>query len=305
MPKPNLSSQTTARRAFWVAEIRKLSDSFRDDAERMEEVLKLEIESDGSAALLDHLLTCGVIPESYGHDSSEEKLYSKYTDALIAFAFAHMGITSVVLKLRADSADVECVTPDFSFVADAKAFRLSRTAKNQKDFKVQAMDGWKRGKPFAIVVCPIYQLPARASQIYLQAISRDVCLFSYSHIALLVRLADKVSPAASVRVLHDVFKSVAHMHPTKDAVPYWTSINRTMLSAHKCMQPLWLAAKLASIEAMTAGKEEALQFLAKERETMMRMSRQEAINELISKHNIENRIQVIRGVCDNALMDIS
>ena len=29
----------------------------------------------------------------------------------------------------------------YSLVADAKAFRLSRTAKNQKDFKVQAMDG--------------------------------------------------------------------------------------------------------------------------------------------------------------------
>jgi hypothetical protein len=43
-----------------------------------------------------------------------------------------------------------------SAIADAKAFRLSRTAKNQKDFKIQAMDSWKRGKPFAMVVCPIY-----------------------------------------------------------------------------------------------------------------------------------------------------
>ena len=60
-----------------------------------------------------------------------------------------MGFTSIVLKERANVADVECVCNDYSFVADAKAFRLSRTAKNQKDFKVQAMDNWKYGKPFA------------------------------------------------------------------------------------------------------------------------------------------------------------
>jgi hypothetical protein len=37
---------------------------------------------------------------------------------------------------RADSADVEGATKDYTIVGDAKAFRLSRTAKNQKDFKV-------------------------------------------------------------------------------------------------------------------------------------------------------------------------
>ncbi len=58
---------------------------------------------------------------------------------------------------------------DYSFVADAKAFRLSRTAKNQKDFKVQAMDDWKHSKTYAMVVCPVYQLLTRTSQIYQQA----------------------------------------------------------------------------------------------------------------------------------------
>ena len=81
-----------------------------------------------------------------------------------------------------------CVA-DYSFVADAKAFRLSRTAKNQKDFKVEAMDGWKHGKPFAMVVCPVYQLPSRTSQIYQQAVARSVCICTYTHLAVLVRYA--------------------------------------------------------------------------------------------------------------------
>lgn len=95
-----------------------------------------------------------------------------------------------MLTERADAADVESFAKEYSFVADAKVFRLSRTAKNQKDFKIQAMDFWKRGKPFAMVVCPLYQLPSRNSQIYQQACMRNVCILSYSHLAVLTRLAE-------------------------------------------------------------------------------------------------------------------
>jgi type II restriction enzyme len=91
--------------------------------------------------LLDHLRLCGNIPESYAHDSSEEKLYSKYTDCLLSEIFKFIGLRSIILKERSDTADVEAFAKNYSFVADAKSFRLSRTAKNQKDFKIQAMDG--------------------------------------------------------------------------------------------------------------------------------------------------------------------
>ncbi len=117
-------------------------------------------------------------------------MYSKYTDCLLSLAYTNLGLKSIVLKERADAADVEAFAKDYSFVADAKAFRLSRTAKNQKDFKVQAMHGWKRGKPYAMVVCPIYQLPTSSSQIYQQAISQNVCIFTYSHLSLLLSYSE-------------------------------------------------------------------------------------------------------------------
>src|SRR3990167_11476589 len=72
----------------------------------------------------ESLLECGVIPESFGHDSTEEKIYSKYTDILLAKAFNFLGIKSAIEKRRADSADVEGATSKYSIVADAKAFRL-------------------------------------------------------------------------------------------------------------------------------------------------------------------------------------
>jgi type II restriction enzyme len=153
-----LAKRTIERRRHWIEELAQISGQFGEDTARVERELTAEIEREGSVALFDHLLLCGAIPEEYRHDTSEEKLYSKYTDTLLAAAFRHIGLTSLVLTERADAADVEVVGADFSLVADAKAFRLSRTAKNQKDFKIEALNGWKRGKPYAMVVCPIYHL---------------------------------------------------------------------------------------------------------------------------------------------------
>lgn len=184
-----ISDSAIQRRMYWIEEIVQISGHFGSDSTRVEAELSYEIGKNGLQALLDHLRLCSSIPESYNHDSSEEKLYSKYTDALIAAAYDAIGLKSLVLTERADAADVEVVGKDYSFVADAKVFRLSRTAKNQKDFKVQAMDGWKRGKPYAMVVCPLYQLPTRNSQIYQQASARNVCIFSYSHLSILVQLS--------------------------------------------------------------------------------------------------------------------
>ena len=155
--KTIIKKTAITRRKYWIEEIRKLSGNFGDDSSRLEKELHAEIKKHGLASLTGHLRLCGDIPESYGRDSSEEKLYSKYTDTLLAEAFKAAGLKSLVLKERADAADVEVFAKSYSFVADAKSFRLSRTAKNQKDFKVQAMAGWKRGKPYAMVVCPIYQ----------------------------------------------------------------------------------------------------------------------------------------------------
>ncbi len=186
-----ITEEQVENRKYWIDEVSRLSGDFAVDAERVERKLSREIQVAGIQPLLGHLRLCGAIPESYGHDTSEEKLYSKYTDVVIHEAFTALGLTSMVLRERANVADVECVTDTYSSVADAKAFRLSRTAKNQKDFKVQAMDNWKYGKPYAMIVCPGYQLPSRASQIYQQATARSVCIATYTHLAVLVRYAQE------------------------------------------------------------------------------------------------------------------
>jgi type II restriction enzyme len=189
-------------------------------------------------------------------------------------------------------------------VADAKSFRLSRTAKNQKDFKVQAMDNWKRGKPYAVVVCPIYQLPSRSSQIYQQAASRNVCIFTYSHLSVLASVSDLRKNSSAQSLLLKIMKSVSALNPSKDAIAYWTTINRTMIHYSPEVEELWKIEKKASVESINYAKEEALNYFAHQREKIMTMPHDEAIRELIRVHKIDNRVSVIKSVVDNGLLSI-
>lgn len=128
---------------------------------------------------VDILQQIGTIPEELKHSSTKEKLFSKASDAALARAFREIGLEASVVNERGDSADVlaESKYHDYTLVADAKSFRLSRTAKNQKDFKVSALSTWKKGRNFAVLCAPYFQYPRTQSQIYSQAMKENVCLF--------------------------------------------------------------------------------------------------------------------------------
>lgn len=305
MPAPHvISDRAVARRQYWIEEIEKLSGKFGDDSDRVHSELQGEIEVEGHQTLIDHLRLCGDIPESYEHDSSEEKLYSKYTDALLCESYKLMGLKSLVIKERADAADVEAFAKSYTFVADAKAFRLSRTAKNQKDFKVQAMHGWKRGKPYAMVVCPIYQLPVRSSQIYQQASVNNVCIFTYSHLAMLCAYAQSVKAETMEELLHLIFETVRALNPTKEAGAYWLAVNRAVFGFDKSMLDIWDVEKRASVESLVIAKEVALTYLASERERIMSMSHEQALIELLKINKIESKIMTIKSVEDTGLLEV-
>jgi hypothetical protein len=300
---PMINKAAVANRAHWIATIKNGSGNFVNDFSRIQGELSSELKKVGIVGLLNHLRMCGDIPESYRHDSSEEKLYSKYTDALLSEAFGFLGLKSTVIQERGDAADVEVFAKDFSFVADAKAFRLSRTAKNQKDFKVAAMHEWKRGKPYALVVCPIYQLPFKASQIYQQASALNVCILSYAHLSVLCAYAKTAKKSKSEQLLLNILNSVQVLNPSKDSTQYWYTINRTILDFDKSISNLWDAEKKASLESIAISKEMALLSLAHERERIMRMPHKQAIRELLTLNKIDSRATQIRSVSDSGLME--
>jgi len=298
----HITDDTIARRKYWIQEIVKLSGSFGADATRAEAELNTEYARDGEQCLLDHLRLAGTIPETYGHDSSEEKLYSKYTDALLAVTFRHIGLKSTVLTERADAADVDCVAEGYSFVADAKAFRMSRTAKNQKDFKVEAMAGWKREKPHAAVVCPAYHLPSRSSQIYQQAAARSVAILTYAHLAVMCRYASASGTAKATELLYNVFQAVETMKPDKDAVAYWRVVNAAMANSSDTVAALWAEERAATAEAIEVSRGEALALLTTERAVIEAMTHEQAIAALLSSHNIPGRMAQAGSISDNGIL---
>lgn len=131
----------------------------------------------------------GAIPESIEHDSTEEKLFSKVSDIVLSRAFIEIGLNSEVLKQRGNSADVfaESKFYGYSLVADAKSFRMSRTAKNQKDFKINSLNNWRGNSDYAILCNPYFQYPKKTSQIYSQSMNYNVCLFSWEHFIFLIK----------------------------------------------------------------------------------------------------------------------
>ncbi|MDT9180586.1 MAG: HindIII family type II restriction endonuclease [Limnospira sp. PMC 1291.21] len=299
-----ISEDAIKRREQWIQKIKNLSGRFGVNVESVENELKREIKQFGSDVLIDHLRLCGNIPEEYKHDSSEEKLYSKYTDSLLSFTYNEMGLTSIVLTEKSNSADVEAVAKNYSFVADAKVFRLSRTAKNQKDFKIQALDNWKRGKPYAMVVAPIYQLPTRKSQIYEQASSRNVCIVTYSHLSLFVNYARREGKSKAEELLNQIFTTIPALNPSTSAVDYWLAVNKTILSFSSIIDELWKLEKEAATESTRIAKNEGIRFLASEREKIMRMNREEAVMELIKVSKIDSKINKIQSIGDSNLFAI-
>jgi len=304
MPTTIIAPESIADRRSWIAEIQQLSGNFGADITRFSSLLSADITAKGGGCLRDHLRLCGAIPEIYAHDSSEEKLYSKYTDLLLSLAFNALGIRSLVLTGRADAADVECWADDYEFVADAKAFRLSRTAKNQKDFKVTAMSGWKRHRLHAMVVCPLYQLPSSSSQIYYQSINHQVCIFSFSHLALLTAFAEATTQSKAKDLLKKIFELTGTLHPSKSSSDYWRAVNNTLLEFDPLIGPLWGIEKLAAAESLHDAKQEGLAFLDLERSRIMRMSHQEALLALVKLQKLDSRERTISSLRDNGLMEV-
>ncbi len=169
---------------------------FQEQTREIKDYIKRLSDADMKAILRD----IGTIPECIQASSSSEKLFSKASDIVLARAFEMLGLNAEVSFERSDSADVVAKSElHYSLVADAKCFRLSRTAKNQKDFKISNLSKW-RGKNyhFAVLVAPYFQYPKKESQIYESALKDEVCILAWEHILILLENNIKESQALSL-----------------------------------------------------------------------------------------------------------
>lgn len=246
-------------------------------------------------ALSQEVVQVGIMPEVFDHDSSEEKMWSKFSDVILATCLNYLGLTSRVIRTRGNSADVYSTADHYTLVSDAKCFRLSRTAKNQKDFKIKALDDWRRQDTYALLVAPLYQYPIDKSQIYSQAITRNVTLLSYTHLRFLLEKGTHTD----LRPLWEVGNVLNRQYSTTEkqtGLPYWNAID-TIIS-RLCGLNLQALKEYKQAEIHTTRElgKEGINYWQSKINEFSTLSREEAIRVLIKSQKIEQKIQTIEKV---------
>lgn len=255
------------------------------------DILEEEFAEITKEELSSSLLECGIIPELLEHDSSEEKLWAKYCDILLAQTWTHLSIPSEVLRARGDSADVFGRTHNYSIVGDAKAFRLSRTAKNQKDFKVQALNDWRKSDTYACLVSPLYQYPQRASQIYEQAIERNVTLLSYTHLKFLLDCTEGQN-------LDSLWRIGSELPKNKNAQQYWEAIDETTRKITGESDETLSSYKQETIDKIKQLGKEGIDYWETRIAAYKQLSQEEAVARLIKAEKVEAKIGTIKKAID-------
>jgi type II restriction enzyme len=258
--------------------------TFVSRSDRMKHLLDGVSEPD----ILEHLDHAGVIPESIGHDSTEEKLFAKYCDALLARSLSLIGMTSSVITERADAADVSATLDGYTVVGDAKAFRLSRTAKNQKDFKVEALNEWRKGADYAMLCSPLYQYPTTSSQIYWQATTYNVTLLSYTHLAFMIR--NKPLDNAALKLLWEVSRTIPR---SKDSSAYWKAVNSQVRAVCGASERDWEDALRLSKERLPDQAREQISYWEDQKRRVRELNHSEAVEMLITALKIDSKIETI------------
>lgn len=241
----------------------------------------------------------GTIPEVIDASSTEEKLYSKASDIVLSRCFQELGLKSRACEERGNSADIIAESiHGYTLAADAKTFRLSRTAKNQKDFKISTLSKWRgMENDFAVLVAPYFQYPNTKSQIYSSSLSEKVCLLSWEHMLFL--LNNKVQETLSlsleqvwnapIRIERD--SKIAFADRMNILFPYIDKIVCDRISVP--VKDFYKQLELCKVAIINRSSSE-IDCLNKEIEVIKNYSKQQAIDELIKSRKINEKISTIQ-----------
>ncbi len=239
----------------------------------------------------ENIIECGILPEMFSQNGSEEKIWAKFSDIILAHALSFLDIKTVVLGARGNSADVFGTASNYTIVGDAKTFRLSRTAKNQKDFKISALDTWRKENNYALLVAPLTQYPTNKSQIYEQAIKRNVTLLSYTHLHFLLDFYN----GSNLQNLWETGNRLSLLNESEHEKfqVYWNEIDKTVCKVSGQNKEKLNDYKNLEIEKTKQIGNEGIDFWRNKIAEFNKLSKQEAIKLLIKSEKIEAKIKTI------------
>lgn len=271
--------------------------SFLDATQRLQEM----IFALDRANIIQLVSQIGAIPEDIGHDSTEEKLYAKVSDILLAKSLIEMNLEATVLTQRADCADVVAQSHyhRYSLVGDAKAFRLSRTARNAKDYKVNSMAIWKGDSEYAVLVCPYFQYPKSNSQIYKEALSGNIALFSWEYLYILLKEGIRESSSVNLSALWNQSGIISKTTTVSNSKSCFLNQQNQNISKILKITPEKFYEYFNSVKELIVERGNTeIQYYEQEIERVKQLNREEAIAELLRNLKLESKIATIRGFMD-------
>lgn len=248
---------------------------------------------------IKHILKqIGIIPECIQASSSAEKLFSKSSDIVLARAFKMLGLESSIITERADNADIiaQSTIYGYKLVADAKYFRLSRTAKNQKDFKIDALNKWRGENEFAVLVSPYFQYPRTNSQIYATALDTNVCIMSWEHILVLLENNIRETKDFSLQSIWNSSKIFAIKTAVANAKEcFLLKVNKIIAEKSNISNDEFLQ-KLEQYKGIIVQRGNyEIAFCNERINNIKQLTREQAITELIKETKLKEKISVIKS----------
>jgi hypothetical protein len=200
------------------------------------------------------VLVTGYIPEFYKEDSSQETLYSKLVEVIVAELFVRVGFKETIIqKQKASKEDVTIRIPGKVIVCDAKTYRLGRSqaAPNVKDtLKKADYEKWLASYDEGERVGGLITFPSlfrwkggSDAYLYCTDFSSPIALTLYEHLAFM--LIAGLPPLSLIRHLTEY--KTAFPQPTKIQSEYFKSMDGNLFG-----QQLkdWESFKLESVKVI-------------------------------------------------------
>jgi hypothetical protein len=175
----------------------------------------------------------GYIPEYYGHDSSQETLYTKLIEVLVCEWALRIGFSDAeIQKQKGSKEDVTLMKNNSVIVCDAKSYRLGRSqaAPNVKDtIKKSDFQKWLSDYPSdhrvgGLITFPRLHNWKRASDAYLYCTDKDdpIMLLFYDQMALMLLGGDSSDYFLEAYEKYGDF----YASPNKDQLLYFQALEK-------------------------------------------------------------------------------
>ena len=152
------------------------------------------------------------------------------------------------------------------------------------------------GAEFAVLCAPYFQYPSRNSQIYAQALSCNVCLFSWEHFIFLIENGVKESEPLSLAPLWGFCAEYSKEVLLSDIKSnFIEKFNASLLALVNLDEKRFLAHLNAQVAAIDERAKEEKAFWEAKIKKIEQYSREEAIAELIKSAKICEKINRINA----------